>query len=145
MDFYRRKLARGILVGAIAAAAMPLIKRWRGVESVYGGSDVFSLVQTVFSHVGSAQEIGRYYLAGGEGVGSDDRYRDMAALVNRLRGLKQSEMRRVFSQLSRADFAAGRVVNIDGWILSRMEVRLCAYMELNQRCSQTRLSKNSFT
>lgn len=40
--------------------------------------------------------------------------------------------KRAVSAAIRADFAAERVVSLDGWVLSRLEARVCALVALSQ-------------
>lgn len=95
-----------------------------------------SHLTAVFSHAASAAVIGRRYLA---------LYReeaDAAVLVARVAGNARNylrladaapgELRALLGRQQRQDFAAGRTVTLDGWILSRTEARLCALVALDR-------------
>lgn len=42
----------------------------------------------------------------------------------------QSRVRRAIAEQMRADFARGRVIDVDGWVLSATEARLCGLAAL---------------
>ena len=51
---------------------------------------------------------------------------DLGTTVSNLAALDRAALRRRVDRRIRADFAAGRVVTADGWVLSRTEARLYA-------------------
>jgi hypothetical protein len=77
---------------------------------------------------GSARAIGRAYLAARAPRAS------VQEVAGRLwppgldpRGTGQAgELRQALLERFRADFAAGRIVSVDGWVLSETEAQLCA-------------------
>jgi hypothetical protein len=83
-----------------------------------------------FSHRESAQVIGRRYLALRPEEANLNR---LTALIfrtpehcARLENADTGQLRAILLNQQRADFARGRTIMIDGWILSETEVRLCA-------------------
>jgi hypothetical protein len=52
---------------------------------------------------------------------------DNGAFISRVQGIESDQaLRHYIRQLERQDFAAGRTVELEGWILSETEVRICA-------------------
>jgi hypothetical protein len=89
----------------------------------------------IFRQRTSAAAVGRAYLAGHPNEAAIDH------LVTELRAaLRQCDcdpdcadlvtLRVATSRLVKEDFARGRVVQVDGWVLSRSEVRLCGLAAL---------------
>jgi hypothetical protein len=58
---------------------------------------------------------------------------DLGTTVGNLATLDRATLRRRVDRRIRADFAAGRVVSVDGWVLSRTEARLYALVNRAQR------------
>ena len=91
-------------------------------------------VAQLFSNEASATEIGRRYLA----LGTEPA--DIAMLAARvagdraayqdLCGVDADGLRKRLARQQRRDFAAGRMVNVDGWMLSLTEARACAIAAL---------------
>jgi len=84
----------------------------------------------------SAAVVGRAYLAGHPGEADRDRL--AARLDHALRCQDCDPARARIEQLRtalvgqiRADFAAARVVTVDGWVLSETEARLCGLAALS--------------
>jgi len=86
-----------------------------------------------------AAAIGRVYLAN---VPEERNAHNLASRV--LESLKRSSethhgdwhrlsLRAKVSRTIRWEYEQGQVVVLDGWVLSRMEARLCAFLELNMR------------
>ena len=110
-------LAPGAASGATAAAldsVQPLTTRLRGL----------------FTNTKSANAVGLRYLAAAPGeadarlltgliCGTRDRYR-------RLMEADSGRLRELLIEQQKQDFGNGRVVTLEGWILSETEVRLCA-------------------
>lgn len=90
----------------------------------------------VFSHRLSAGVVGRRYLA------LHPHEANAALLAARIAGTARNylrlteagrgRLRALLVHQQRQDFAAGRTVNVDGWILSRTEARLCALVALDR-------------
>ncbi len=80
----------------------------------------------------SARRVGAAYL--GQRPDETSRENLMASLARSLRetgitlpsGTSVAGLAEGFSELIRADFASGRTVIIEGWVLSESECRLCA-------------------
>lgn len=91
-------------------------------------------VAGLFEHPDSAREIGREYL---KLVPSDS---DLAVLVRKmipdagrmkfLSTAGKKSLRRYIASSSREDFRQGRMVCVNGWMLSQTELRLCAIVGL---------------
>lgn len=78
--------------------------------------------QAVNAPLTSAQEIGRWLIA--HGVLPGDRAKLVAGIV-------QPDAVRSWKDIVRADFAAGDIVSVDGWVISETEARLCAVAALD--------------
>jgi len=77
----------------------------------------------------TVRSIGRAYLAGAAGEG--DREALVAALVHDARDW-QGDTTRTLEALVARDFATGRVVHPDGWVVALTEARQCALVALAQ-------------
>lgn len=83
----------------------------------------------VLSDPAGARDIGRAYL---QQVPSEANGRQLVSLIAERypRGMAAQvhvdEVREYLSNLAREDFAHGRTVELNGWVLSRTEARLCA-------------------
>lgn len=128
-----RRLALGILglagLGAVAygssLAACRFVARNR--------PDFFALLDAVPDHA-SGRRVGQAMLASGHAP------RDLARIAARLeeRPLIRTALatgcpatrRGLVRAQCRADFAEGRMVAVDGWLLSRTEAELCAAAEV---------------
>ena len=126
VDLTRRRLliAAAAIVGAAAAgpsALLPLIERMTS-------ADAAGLLRGLITHRESAAQLGRTYL---DAHPNEAR---RAALMRQLAGpiaLTSAERaaREVATRV-RADYAMGRTVVIEGWVLSRTEARLYALVAL---------------
>lgn len=77
----------------------------------------------LFGKSASLREVGRIFNA---------RQADAAAcLLARLDGLEGSAVRLHVDALRKDDFAAGRVVVINGWVLARAEAEICAFIAVS--------------
>jgi hypothetical protein len=89
-----------------------------------------SLLCQFFSNRESARVVGQRYLDLTPNEASTERL--MALIFQskenyaRLAHADAEQLRAILSDQQRADFAHGRTIMIDGWILSETEVRLCA-------------------
>lgn len=57
---------------------------------------------------------------------------------------RPAAVRRLSAVMNQADFDSGRVVELDGWILARTEVRLCAIAAFGEKLSRHDLSCAAF-
>jgi hypothetical protein len=88
-------------------------------------------LRRLFSKPADAAEVGRRYLAAYPAKSSRE------ALVADLLETHavcaaNASSEHVFSQWQQRDFSDGTVVQLDGWILARCEVSLCALVHLGQ-------------
>jgi acyl CoA:acetate/3-ketoacid CoA transferase alpha subunit len=123
-----KQLALGGLIFVLPAALLtaPATEVFRPLAS---------RLKRFFRSAQSAQIVGQRYLAVTAGEA------DAALLAARIAGTQQYYLRLVSADeptlrallavQQQADFAEGRTVNIDGWILSRTEARLCALAALD--------------
>lgn len=87
------------------------------------------------TQVESARAIGRHYL---EVAPAEWDHRLLARLLwpadaaplQELARMDVSALKQLLVTQQRRDFAAGRTVSLDGWVLSRTEARLCALLAL---------------
>ncbi len=105
----RTLLAFTVAAAGFAAATVPL-----SAESVPAA------LRRLFGGNAGLREFGRIFHA---------RQADAAArLLARLDGLEGSAVRSRVDALRKEDFAAGRVVVINGWVLARTEAEACAFI-----------------
>lgn len=127
----RRALLTGLArIGTLGVAASPI---WaRGVNVAPPGDDAATrMLRAALSNAAGARQIGMIYL---QQPGAE-RNRDAAlgALLastaltrEQVAGMQQRTLHRTLQERMRADYASGNAVNVEGWILSRTEARLCA-------------------
>ena len=125
-----RRRFLGILLGLSAWAFVSPAGRWLGFDRAEAEDVKAYGLADFFKHRKSAEVIGREYL-----MQSPDE-RNLDTLLDRLldgggRGAEFSvagagRRREMLRELTREDFARGRVVKVGGWILSLTEARLCA-------------------
>lgn len=118
---------RRILKAAAAFAAVVVLGP-RTLSTALGlagaDPDQGTLLRQLVPHRSSAARLGRLYLATAPQEADPSR---LAALI--LEGSPSVSPRSLASRFS-ADFAAGRTVRLDGWVMSRSEARLCALAAL---------------
>lgn len=120
----RRRFCRtllGAMVLGVAASTPAALDRWR---------DMLTDIAALFRHPESARRIGRRLLAERP---ADSRVllRHTAELRRALAAADDPDARRSMLRRHAArDYAAGNVVLVDGWVLSRTEAHLCALLAL---------------
>jgi hypothetical protein len=123
---FRRR--RFLAVIAAVSALLPAVRRAHGL--VAARDPAAARLVGLFKHRDSARAIGSVYLATCPEeanahklveliVGADD-----DPLV--VHGTNDAELRAWVRRRQARDFATARIVNLDGWLLSATEVRLCA-------------------
>ena len=118
-EIARRGLMRILGLAGVAAALCP-----QAASALPLPSPVRRLTG-LLADVASARQVGQAYLQGTPG--DADRDSLMAQLVARLQG---DLSRETLVACCRADFADGRTVMVNGWMLSQTEARLCALAAL---------------
>lgn len=78
---------------------------------------------TLLRSPAAARRIGRAYL---EKAGDEADPAKLVALIMGEGGTVEGDLLRHVAERQRADFAAGRTIKLDGWVLSRTEARLYA-------------------
>jgi hypothetical protein len=122
--------AAGIVILAMAprAWASRLLAGGRDASRPSAGGRLVAL----FHHRRSARFIGREYLAQRPEEAGEEL---LVGLVTRglgggaeedLRSASQERLRRLLQARTRQDFAEGRIVRLEGWMISITEARLCA-------------------
>lgn len=126
MSPQRRTTRRGFLVLGVAVIAGAGFVKLRGSEP-----------RELTSHVGAAldtdsmREVGRAYLDTRPDEDDEGRLVELLEARPEWRSVKSAEdARRALARASRADFAAGRIVDVRGWYLSEAEGRACALATL---------------
>jgi hypothetical protein len=105
---------RTILASAIAAAGLATARLQVSAESVSAA------LHRLFGGNAELRRFGRLFRA---------RQADAPArLLAHLDGLDGSAVRASVDRLRNEDFAAGRVVVIDGWVLAHAEAEACAFV-----------------
>jgi hypothetical protein len=123
--------AAGGLVGAVAVVRS---RPWASLVRIVPRSDAERLV-ALFGHPESARAIGRAYLEG------DARRRSVREMVREvvddlpdgrdtLRSSSDDVLRDILARRIQGDFGDGRVVFVQGWMLSRTEADLYALAAL---------------
>jgi hypothetical protein len=89
-------------------------------------------------HPESARVVGAEYLRVAEGRNTAggltaELIAELPAPRNTLRGASDDELRHILAVGARNDFAAGRTIELDGWVMSLTEARLCA---IAARCGE---------
>ncbi len=104
---------RTLLLGLSAACALPAPRSARAA------------LLDLFDDPARARGLGRAYLA----TAATDANALAVAVMAGLPGT--GRLRTEVATLIRADYAAGRIECVDGWLLSRTEARLCAIAALS--------------
>lgn len=108
---------RSVLAGALA---------FLGVTAAPDRSramDTRAVVETAARFGADAAEVGRRYL---ESNGSEANCELLADLVAANLDRHAGEVPEQMAMAASEDFRCGRVVTVDGWLLSRTEARICA-------------------
>ena len=113
-------LSRRALLSALAALASIAV-----VPSRANGAVRTQLVGGVARWLGlAAIPLGQLYLRSHKTEADLDVLADL--LLERLQGTARNDLRRALALAVQEDFERDDVVYLDGWLLSRTEVRLCA-------------------
>jgi hypothetical protein len=128
----RSTLCRRGLLAALGSAAA-LLPPLRG-HALLVGPDPAARLIGLFEHRASAQAIGAVYLAGQP---QEADARKLVELIVRpeneplvIHHMTDTELRAWFRERLVRDFATDRIVNVDGWLLAAIEVRVCALAAL---------------
>jgi hypothetical protein len=131
---------RGFVAATIAAAALPLLSSvpWlaRASDTFSSpGANVSAQLADLLSSRTSAAAVGLAYLDVFPAERHPDRLGDLIAADLDIGGiplqsLGPERIRALVGARVQRDFALARTVEIDGWVLSRTEARLCALSAL---------------
>jgi hypothetical protein len=126
---------RGFVIGIASFAAALLANLPLRADPLPGGPEALRRLAGTFDHPHSAAAIGRTYLRQYPAEAAPQRLaseiaRDLDCLGCRLPRAEEAHLRSAVRERIRRDFAEGVVVNVDGWVLSRTEARLCAIAAL---------------
>jgi hypothetical protein len=125
-DLTRRRLLIGALTVAAAVVAGPAVVVPL-IERLAPGSTA-DLLRALITHDEGASYLGRRYLQAHPTEARSD------VLVRMLVGTNaptsERETSRALAVRIRSDYAAGRTVKVDGWVLSRTEARLYALVAI---------------
>lgn len=88
------------------------------------------LMLSRFCDESSLKKIGIEYR---DRFGADDQSNLRQNLLQGVSGTEGNELRESIVNRIREDFDQGRIVRIDGWIISETEARQCALLSFNQR------------
>lgn len=128
----RRHILIALLGAVLSPVAVRRLPRRDRVPGAGRASAVPDGLADFFGAPASAAVLGRAYLK------TVPNHRDanyLAALLDELPEAAhgpaaRGDLRRALARCRVADFAAGRTVAVDGWILARSEARLCAAVAL---------------
>jgi hypothetical protein len=126
----RRRFLLGACAAAVPVALAPL-KPWRAIVEVTGTRTPAARLAGLLAHRDSARSLGRAALAALPGATAPPA---LAAAVlaglpggqAKLAAASDDELRALVAARVREDFDSDDVVQVDGWILSCTEARLCA-------------------
>lgn len=125
----RREILMALGLAGLGAALGPA-RAWAGLLARSAALAPQDLVRTL-GNPASAARIGRACLAE---HGSEGSAEELTALLERSLAARARRSRRslraALSQRMRDDFAAGSTVRVQGWVLSRTEVRLFTVVAL---------------
>ena len=130
--------------GISRRAALQLLAWWVGLgasplRALAANDDRVSLVQRLLPHRASAISIGRRYLREHPEEASPERLAGWLELPPAPTDVSLEAARRLGAGLRathRADLREGRVVQLDGWLLSITELRLAALLALQSEASE---------
>jgi hypothetical protein len=124
----RRFIVRAAVAGA---ALLPAVHAVRSVRIALGDPPLADRIVRLFRHQGSARRLGLAYLAVRPEEADPDHLIGQLAHLGSNGGTSGPDvLRRNLVDACAADFGAGRVVRVDGWILARTEARACALVAL---------------
>jgi hypothetical protein len=134
----RRTLLKQLAVGGLLAA-VPVSRAWSAAPDLFG--PLATRLVNVLSSTHSAEVIGQRYLAlatepANVSVLAARVAGDTAGYL-RLCSAGSQQLRALLAQQQRSDFAEGRTVNVDGWILSVTEARVCAIAAVTGKMGET--------
>ena len=126
----RRRFLLGACAAAVPVALSPL-KPWRAIVEVAGTRTPAARLAGLLAHRDSARSLGRAALAALPGATAPSA---LAAAVlaglpggqAKLAAASDDELRALVGARVREDFEVEDTVQVDGWILSCTEARLCA-------------------
>ena len=129
-EVVRRRVLTAMIHIALAPLGVLFGGRLAGAGSSPPSTVPDNLVQVLSNRI-SVIHVGAAYLATAPGetdpnVVIERMRRHGDALVRALETGNPGRARRLAARDCRADFAEGRIVKVDGWLLSQTEARLCA-------------------
>ncbi len=110
----------GVLLRRLSAGAGQSARRATAANLAQVLSNRISVIRVGAAYLGTAPEAADPSIV----IGRMRRHGD--ALVRALETGSPGEVRRLVARDVREDFAQGRIVKVDGWLLSQTEARLCA-------------------
>jgi hypothetical protein len=126
----RYTVSRRHFFGAIAAvsAFLPAVRRAHGL--VAAPNPAAARLVGLFKHHDSARAIGSLYLATHPEEADAHKLLELVIRADDgplvVHGTSDTELRAWVRRRQARDFATARIVNLDGWLLSATEVRICA-------------------
>jgi hypothetical protein len=126
-------IRRRVLTGLAATGALLGVGAYHSLGGP-GRADAAGVVHRFLAALrerGSAAAVGRAFLAAYPGERDAERLaRDITARVGGSVAGGTTHLRHGISREIRRDFAIGRIVRVDGWILSETEAKLCGLAAL---------------
>ncbi|HTK98330.1 MAG TPA: hypothetical protein VL379_09925 [Pseudomonadales bacterium] len=119
----------GLAAGVLAACGIVYATGGARRNRVYA---IEADLRRLFSRPADAAEVGRRYLAAYPTKSSRDVLWADLLETHTACTANASTSEHVFSQWQQRDFRDGTVVQLDGWILARAEVSLCALVHLER-------------
>ena len=129
---------RRFLATALGSGLLPLLRTRRGWAvslEPHGDRPLEQRLVDMLNHRRSAHRIGSIYLGNTPGEANARVLTDLIVtdIFDRQEDLHQmtlDDIRKRFQDRTRQDFAAGRVVRLEGWLIAVTEARLCALSAL---------------
>jgi hypothetical protein len=127
-----RGFTRRSFLGTALAAVAGALSGWSCTRTPQQATFNADTLQALLPHRDSALWLGRHYLASTPQEADASRLRTLLAGALGDAQTATDALRGRVRQAIRADFAANRVVDVNGWLLSRTEARLCALASLTE-------------
>jgi hypothetical protein len=121
---------RRSFLGTVLATVAGALSGWSCTRTPQQAILTGDTLQALLPHRDSAVRLGRHYLAAIPQEADAPRLRTLLAGALGDAQTATGALHERVHQAIRADFAAGRVVDVNGWLLSQTEARLCALLSL---------------
>ena len=127
----RRFMAAGVAV--LGSLGLTALRPWRALVRIVAPSEEARLMG-LFAHPESARAVGMRYLetyrSDASPAGLLERLTRSLSVERSIHELDDEALRARLLSCIRSDFESGRVVDLDGWVVSSTEADICALVAL---------------